>query len=132
MKTIEHKGKTIAIVYEDSDWEEGLKFITPNNLFIQVGSWWYKKGTKLASHIHNEFSRETTRTHEMTYVKSGSMRVLLFDEDANYIDDFILKAGDLAIFASGGHGYEILQDDTKIIEAKNGPFIDVQTDKTKF
>ena len=37
--------------------------------------------------------------------------------------------GDLAVFAYGGHGYEILEDDTQIIEAKNGPYIDVKTDK---
>ena len=36
------------------------------------------------------------------------------------------------IILSGGHGYEILEDNTQIIEAKNGPFIDVETDKRKF
>jgi len=132
MKTIKHNKKIIAIVYSDSDWIQGLNFITPSNLFIQVGSWWYQKGKKLATHIHNDFSREATRTHEMTYVKSGAMRVLLYDEEKNYIDDFIIKEGDLAVFANGGHGYEILEDDTRIIEAKNGPFVDVETDKTKF
>ena len=72
------------------------------------------------------------RTQEMTYVKKGSMRVLLYDESHNYLEDYTLKEGDLAIFAYGGHGYEILEDDTKIIESKNGPFIDVDTDKEKF
>ena len=38
----------------------------------------------------------------------------------------------LAILIELNHGYEILEDDTKIIEAKNGPFVDVETDKTKF
>ena len=28
--------------------------------------------------------------------------------------------------------YEILDDNTQIIESKNGPFVDVETDKTKF
>jgi len=132
MKTIEHKGQIIAIVYKDSDWIKGLNFITPNDLFIQIGSWWYSKGKKLASHIHKEFPREATRTHEMTYVKSGAMRVLLYDEEMNYLDDFIIREGDLAVFAFGGHGYEILEDNTQIIESKNGPFVNVETDKTKF
>ena len=73
------------------------------------------------------------RTQEMVYVKEGSMRVLLFDEDNNnFLEDFVLKKGDLAIFAYGGHGYEILEDDTKIIESKNGPFTNVKKDKQKF
>ena len=132
MQRIEHDGYLVAIIYREEDWVEGLNFVTPNEMFVQVGSWWYEKGRKLASHIHNDFKRSAMRTQEMTYVKKGSMRVLLFDELKNYIGDFILKEGDLAVYAYGGHGYEILEDDTKIIEAKNGPFVDVQTDKTKF
>ena len=132
MQKIEHNNKTIAIIYRDEDWVEGLNFITPDNLFVQVGSWWYQKGRKLDSHIHNDFDRVATRTQEMTYVKSGSMKVLLYDEDMNYFDEFILHKGDLAVFAYGGHGYEILEYDTQIIESKNGPFIDVDTDKEKF
>jgi len=132
MKTYEHEGKILSIVYKNEDWIEGLNFITPNNLFIQVGSWWYPKGKKLAAHIHNEFPREATRTQEMTYIKRGSMKVLLYDEKKKFIQDFVLYEGDLAVFAYGGHGYEILEDNTQIIESKNGPFIDVETDKTKF
>jgi hypothetical protein len=132
METIKHNNQILAIIYRDSDWTEGLNFITPNELFVQVGSWWYDKGRKLQSHVHNDFERTAMRTQEMTFVKKGSMRVLLYDEEHNYLQDFVLNEGDLAVFAYGGHGYEILEDGTKIIEAKNGPFVDVETDKTKF
>ena len=132
MKKIEHNGKIIAIIYKDDDWVEGLNFITPDSLFLQVGSWWYQKGKKLDSHIHKEFDRVSSRTQEMTYVKSGSMKVTLYDEEMQYFDEFILMEGDLAVFAYGGHGYEILEDNTKILESKNGPYFDVATDKTKF
>lgn len=132
MEIINKNEKIIALIYRDSDWKEGLNFLTPNDLFIQVGTWWYQKGKKLASHIHNDFERSAMRTQEMTYVKKGSMKVLLYDEEKVFFQDFILYEGDLAVFAYGGHGYEILEDNTKIIEAKNGPFVDVETDKTKF
>ena len=132
METIKHEGQILTIIYRDKDWVEGLNFITPNELFVQVGSWWYPEGKKLASHVHKDFERKAMRTQEMTYVKKGSMRVLLYDEEQNYLQDFVLHEGDLAVFAYGGHGYEILEDNTKIIEAKNGPFVDVETDKTKF
>ena len=132
METHSHNGKILSIVYREEDWVEGLNFITPDNLFIQVGSWWYQKGKKLDSHVHNDFERVSTRTQEMTYVKKGSMRVLLYDENYNYLKDFVLNIGDLAVFAFGGHGYEILEDNTQIIESKNGPFISVDKDKKKF
>jgi hypothetical protein len=43
----------------------------------------------------------------------------------------VVFEGDLAGFAWGGHGLEI-EYDTNIIESKNGPFTDVETDKSKF
>lgn len=129
---IEHDGKIISIIHRNDDWKEGLDFITPNDLFVQVGTWWYNKGKKLASHIHNDFDRPGGRTMESVYVRRGSMRVLLYAEDQTFLQDYVLNEGDLAVFAYGGHGYEILQDGTQIIESKNGPFVDVETDKTKF
>ena len=132
MKIYEKNGQIISIVYRDQDWVEGLNFITPEDMFIQVGSWWYKKGQRLASHVHNDYSRVAIRTQEMTYVKKGSMLVSIFDEEKNHLEDFTLYSGDLAVFAYGGHGYTILEDDTQVIESKNGPFVDVSTDKQKF
>jgi len=132
MEIIKHDGQIFSIIYREQDWIEGLNFITPEKLFIQVSSWYYEKGKKLASHKHKIYPRTVNRTHEMTYVKKGSMRVLLFDEDKNFLKDYILYEGDLAVFANGGHGYEILEEGTQIIEVKNGPFTDVETDKEKF
>jgi len=129
---IEHEGRILSIIHRNDDWKEGLDFITPNDLFVQVGTWWYDKGKKLASHIHNDFDRKGGRTMESVYVRRGSMRVLLYGEDRTFLEDYILNEGDLAVFAYGGHGYEILEDGTQIIESKNGPFVDVETDKTKF
>ena len=132
MEVIKHNGKIISIIYREKDWVKGLNFITPGELFLQVGSWCYPKGKKLASHVHRVYTRSADRTHELTYVKKGSMKVLLYDESKNFLQNFILNKGDLAVFAYGGHGYEIIEDNTQIIEAKNGPFIDVNTDKEKF
>ena len=72
MKIYKHQGQILSIVYRDADWVEGLNFITPNEMFVQVGFWWYHKGKKLASHVHNDFESLAMRTHEMIYVKKGS------------------------------------------------------------
>jgi len=132
MKIIKNKEKIIAIIYRNSDWIEGLNFITPSNLFLQVGLWWYQKGKKLDPHTHKSYDRSTNRTHELTYVRKGSMKVIIFDEYKKYLQEFVLNEGDLAVYVCGGHGYEILEDNTKIIEVKNGPFIGVNDDKEKF
>ncbi len=132
MKKIEHNGKIISIIYRDEDWTKGLNFITPDEMFVQVGSWWYDKGKVLDKHVHKDFDRVAKRTQECVYVRKGSMKVTLYKEDLSILDTFILNQGDLAVFAYGGHGYEILENDTQIIESKNGPFLDVETDKLKF
>ena len=115
MQKIEHDGKIISIIYRDEDWVEGLNFITPNELFCQAGSWWYQKGKILDNHIHNDYARAATRTQEMVYVKKGSMRCLLFTESKEFLKDFILYEGDLAIFAFGGHGFKILENNIPIL-----------------
>lgn len=132
MEKITHNGQIISIIYRDSDWVKGLNFITPDEHFVQVGSWWYDKGKKLDSHIHKEFDRNATRTQESIYVKQGSLKVLLYTEKEEFFQDYILRQGDLAVFGYGGHGYEILEDNTQVIESKNGPFISVDKDKNKF
>jgi hypothetical protein len=125
-------GNLLCIIYKDEDWTEGLNFITDNNLFIQVGSWWYSGGKNLTKHKHNIVPRESNITQEMVYVKSGSMLVSIYDQELNLIEEIILKTGDLAIMAYGAHGYKILEDNTKVIEAKNGPFLSVEVDKVKY
>jgi hypothetical protein len=132
MEIIKHSEKIISIIYRNDDWTKGLNFITPDEMYIQVGSWWYDKGKKLDSHIHKDFDRNATRTQETIYVKKGSVKVLLFTEREDFFQDYVLYEGDLAVFGYGGHGYEILEDNTQIIESKNGPFVSVDKDKKKF
>ena len=132
METIKVGDKISCIIYRDSDWSKGLNFITSDSMFIQAGSWWYDKGKVLAKHIHKDFDRVASRTQESVYIKRGSMKVSLYTEDLELFKEFNLFEGDLAVFGYGGHGYEILEDDTQVIETKNGPFISVEADKTKF
>lgn len=131
-KINDFNGTLLCIIYKDEDWVEGINFITDNSLFVQVGSWWYQNGKKIAKHKHNLVTRESNITQEMVYVKSGSMLVTIFDQEMNFIEEFIITEGDMAIMANGGHSYKILEDNTKIIEAKNGPFLSVDVDKIKY
>ena len=88
MEIIKDNEKIISIIYRDEDWVEGLNFITPSDMFVQVGSWWYKKGKKLDKHIHKEFNRSAYRTQECVYVKKGSMRVTLYTEKLKLFKEY--------------------------------------------
>lgn len=132
MEVIRDGDVILAIIHRSEDWKEGLDFFTPNGLFVQAGTWWYPKGKQLAAHIHKEYDRSATRTHEVVYVRKGRMRVELFNQNQKKVGEFDLGQGDLAVFANGGHGYQILEDDTQVLEVKNGPFVSVEHDKVKF
>lgn len=132
MEIIKKGDNIISIVYRENEWTKGLNFFTPDSLFIQAGSWCYSAGTELAAHEHKICPRETVKTHELIYIKKGAIKVTLFDNERCFHKEFILRAGDTAVMVDGGHGYTILEDDTEVLEVKNGPFISVEKDKERF
>ena len=127
-RIIEAKGERLA-VYIPSSWEKGLHFFSEEKDFLQVGTWRYEEGVKLQSHIHREVKREITKTQEIVFIRSGKMAATIFDEEGRFVERIELKSGDALILLSGGHGYEILEDDTRILEVKTGPFLGVEVDK---
>ena len=129
MDTIRDGDSILAIIYRDSDWRPGLNFPTPEQLFVQAGCWQYEAGRQLQAHRHIFHERRVTMTQEVTYVKRGRIKVTVYNHDNQIASEFELNAGDFAVLAYGGHGYEILEDNTQVLEVKNGPFIDVASDK---
>jgi len=132
METFKDKEEILCIILRKNDWQEGLNFLTPSDLFIQAGTWYYNKGEKLMAHVHKTHERLVNKTMETIYIKNGSLKINLFKKDKTFIKSIIISEGDTAILADGGHGYEILEDKTQVLEVKNGPFIDVEKDKEKF
>lgn len=132
MKEIISDNQLIAKIVSPEDWTKGLNFFTDNDDFIQVGSWWYDKERYLADHIHLKYPRTGKRTQECVFVVSGRMKINFFSENQEFLESCEVGQGDFAVIFGGGHGYEILEDDTKILETKNGPFTSVEKDKIKF
>ena len=132
MRVIYDGDIALAVVHKKNDWKEGLDFITENESYIQVGTWWYNEGKKLATHSHREYLREARLTQEIVFVVEGSMVAKIFNSQLELIESVELYQGDLAIMLDGAHGYEILESNTKIVEAKNGPFVSVEKDKVKY
>lgn len=122
----------IAIVRKYRDWKPGLDFVTSDETFIQVGTWNYNAGKKLDRHEHNIVTRQSDITQECVMVVSGSMNIDFYSSERNFLQQVCLEQFDYAVIFGGGHAYEILEDDTKILETKNGPFPGVEIDKTKY
>ncbi len=47
-----------------------------------------------------------------------------------YLESRVLSSGDVILLASGGHGFEVLEE-LEMIEIKQGPYVGGQ-DKTRF
>lgn len=129
MEKIEKDGKLYAIVHRKDDWDEGLNFFTPDEMFLQVGTFWYQKGKQCKPHRHLINERPNNLTQECNIVIAGSLRVTIYDADGLWMHQTTLRTGDLMVLVGGAHGFEILEPDTRIIECKNGPFVSVEKDK---
>jgi hypothetical protein len=129
VKEIKRDDLTLAVVHRADEWEEGLGFLTANEEFIQAGTWRYGAGRVLKSHRHIDNKRTIDWTQEVIVVLKGAVRVDLYGDDGSRFHEETLRPGDTMVILRGYHGYEILEDDTRVLEVKNGPFTTVEADK---
>ena len=115
----------------DAAWRDGLNFFSPDADFIQVGTWGYGTGKELKAHIHNEVQREVLWTQEVLFVRKGMVRANIFDTNQKKVAELNVQAGDVIILLRGGHGYEILEDGTQVLEIKNGPYVGANADRRR-
>jgi hypothetical protein len=125
------KGDTILAKVISSDWEDGLSFYSDNCDFVQVGTWSYNAGKELPAHIHNNIERNVHRTQEVLYIRKGSIEASIYDAEGNLIERTNIKEGDVIVLINGGHGYKILEDDTQVLEIKNGPYFGAEADRRR-
>jgi len=130
-RVIEAGGRRLAIYLPASSWVKGLTFFSEDKDVLQVGVWGYDKGKRRQPHIHNEVRRDISRTQEVIFVKSGKIAANIFDEKGDFVERIELGSGDTLIYLQGGHGYEILEDDTYVLEVKNGPYPGAEADRRR-
>lgn len=131
MREIAKDGIILARHISAEDISEGLNFFSQDSEFIQVGTWNYQKGKELLAHIHNEVPRMALRTYEALYVISGSLEAVIYDLNKNVVDTFVVNTGDVLVLLESGHGYKILEDHTKVLEIKNGPYLGAERDRQR-
>jgi cupin fold WbuC family metalloprotein len=109
-----------------SDYRNDL---SPAGEYLQVSARNLKVDTKIKPHKHNLQDRTTDRTQEAWIVFSGKLKATLYDLDDSFLTEVILKPGDCIVLFKGGHGLEVLEDNTIFYEFKNGPYYGIDADK---
>lgn len=112
-------------------WTEGLNFFSQDEEFIQFGVWGYSSGKELKAHTHNEVTREVLWTQEVIYVRRGRIRANIYDLKDTFLTTIVVGEGDIIVLLRGGHGYDILEDGTQVLEVKNGPYVGADRDRRR-
>lgn len=112
-------------------WQDGLSFFSPDEDYIQVGTWGYDSGKALLAHTHNEVARNVLWTQETLYIRKGRILVQIYDTNEKIVDEWQAAEGDIVILLRGGHGYQILEDGTQVLEVKNGPYVGADKDRRR-
>ena len=113
-----------AYAGQDIDEERNTKaHMTDDEIPLQVIVLNRPKGAITKAHYHLVEERPSVNTtrHQILLCQRGKVRVGVFTKEGDYLGDAILNSGDLILMYEG-HEVEFLEDDTKLIEIKEGPF----------
>jgi hypothetical protein len=120
----------LALILRAEFESDGIEFFTPSHFSQQLGYMNRPKGFTITPHLHNVVNRDVELTQEVLFIKSGSVKMDIYDLDKKLIQTCVLNKGDVALLASGGHGFTMLEK-SEIIEVKTGPHLG-EKDKTRF
>ncbi|HYR29470.1 MAG TPA: hypothetical protein VEU30_13450 [Thermoanaerobaculia bacterium] len=130
VETITHDGQLLALIVPGDFHEPGIHFFTPGDLSQQLAYMHHPAGKVIDAHVHNPVARQVQYTQEVLFIRSGRMRVDFYTPAREYIGSRILKGGDAILLATGGHGFEVLEE-VEMFEVKQGPYAG-DGDKTRF
>ncbi len=120
----------LAVIIKRDFHEPGIHFFTPDEFSQQLAFMRHPAGKVIDPHVHNPVDRSVQYTQEVLFVKSGKLRVDFYDTEQQYLESRVLEGGDVILLATGGHGFEVIEE-VEMIEVKQGPYAGDQ-DKTRF
>ena len=122
--------KILSVIIRANYKSNGIEFFTPDDFSQQLAYMNRPKNYVIPPHVHNPVQRNVSLTQEVLFIKSGKVRVDYYDDEKNYLESKILNQGDVVLLASGGHGFQMIED-SEIIEVKQGPYSG-EMDKVRF
>ncbi|HEX6576023.1 MAG TPA: hypothetical protein VF042_13735 [Gemmatimonadaceae bacterium] len=130
IETLKSGDQLLAVIVSGRFREPGIHFFTPNDLSQQLAYMRHPAGKVIDPHVHNPVARNVHYTQEVLLIKKGKLRVDFYNDRQQYLESRILEEGDVVLLATGGHGFEVLEE-IEMIEVKQGPYAGDQ-DKTRF
>jgi quercetin dioxygenase-like cupin family protein len=127
LETITYNNERLAIILRFPYEPNGQEFVSDNKDYLQLGVMSLEQGRILKPHIHKSRNEYVPITQEALIMFKGRMRVDFYYEKKK-VNETILNAGDIIVLLSGGHGFEVLSK-TKLVEIKQGQYIDQKMDK---
>ena len=130
IEEIKDNGALLAMILRADFNKPGITFFTPDDLSQQLAYMNHPTGKIILPHVHNPVPREVHYTQEVLVLRKGKLRVDFYTDKQEYLFSRILSAGDVILLATGGHGFEVLEE-IEMLEIKQGPYAG-ESDKTRF
>lgn len=121
IEQIECEGDLLALIVRADFRKPGANFFTPAHLSQQLAYMRHPAGHAIAAHVHNPVERNVLHTQEVLVLRRGRLRVDFYAPSGAYVESRVLEAGDVILLASGGHGFEVLEE-IEMFEIKQGPY----------
>jgi len=134
IETVAHGGLAYAmIIRANATSDAKYNFLTDSANPLQLGMNFYKAGEVIRAHYHLKRQIETNSVvQEFLLIAAGRAFLRLYDAaDQSEVSGRQLETGDMVLLLAGGHSLDI-QDDTKIVEIKLGPYDGKTKDKVVF
>ena len=130
MKIYDKNKLLLALIIRSDEIKEGRNFHTENEEEFQIASFNFNEDVVIDNHIHLNQKRNINSTVETLFVIEGTMKVFIYDNNLDLVDESLLSSGDTVVFLRGGHGLKVHKG-CKFVEAKQGPYKE-ELDKKRF
>lgn len=130
IETIKIDNRIFAIIIRNNHHGEGIQFLTEEDYSQQLAYMHHPAGKIIDAHVHNFEHRNVVHTQEVLVIRKGMLRVDFYLEDHTYVESHLLQEGDIILLASGGHGFEVIEE-VEMVEIKQGPYLG-DRDKSRF
>lgn len=123
------KDKLLHYIFRASDFKQGRQDLINSEEFIQCSALQMNEGHTFKAHKHVFKSIDKVFPQESWIVMSGRVKCVFYDFDDTILAEPILEAGDASFSLWGGHNYLVLENNTRVMEYKCGPYLGQELDK---
>lgn len=122
--------KLLHMIIRRHDVPQGRADLVPREQFLQCAALRLEKGMTFKPHKHlwHRFNGDRLPQEAWVVIK-GSVKVFYYDIDDTLLHTDIICEGEMSLTIEGGHNYEILSDNSFVLEFKTGPYFGQETDK---